>query len=83
MIPTIDPNVRYVGSSWLRGLNVETMKSLTGAVVVQDGDATAMIVILPYETYLAIQQAIKVNMEVGAFERATTRSIREKGDGKR
>lgn len=57
MIPTVDPQVKYVGSSWLRGLNAEAMKALSGAVVVQDGDAEPMVVILPYETYLRIQEA--------------------------
>lgn len=35
------------------------MKALSGAVVVQDGDAEPMVVILPYELYLKIQEAAR------------------------
>lgn len=73
MIPTIDPKVRFVGSSYLRGLNSEQLRQLTGAVVVQDSGDQPLVVIVPYETYLALQQAVRVNMEVRAFEGLMTK----------
>lgn len=56
MIPTIDPKVRYVGTTYLRGLNAETLKSFEGAVVVQDGESEPLVVIVPYATYLKMQE---------------------------
>lgn len=57
MIPTIDPKVRYVGSSHLRGMNIEQLRQLTGAVVVQDSGDQPLVVIVPYQTYLKLQLA--------------------------
>lgn len=55
MIPTIDPQVKYKGTSYLRTLNTETMKAIEGVVVIQDADAEPLIVIVPFDTYLTLQ----------------------------
>ena len=57
MIPRIDPDVRYIGSSKLRELTAIELRALTGAIVVQGANNTPLVVILPYETYLRIQDA--------------------------
>lgn len=51
----IDPRVKFVGSSYLRGLNTEALRALAGALVVQDAEAEPLVVIVPYETYLKLQ----------------------------
>lgn len=49
-----------MGSSYLRTLNLEGLRELTGAVVVQDGEKP-LVVVLPYETYLTVQEAIAMS----------------------
>ena len=61
MIPTIDPQVKYLGTSYLRTLNSETMKAMEGAVVIQDADAEPLVVIVPFATYLRLQVASVTN----------------------
>lgn len=58
MIPTIDPQVKYLGTSYLRTLNSETMKAMEGAVVIQDADAQPLVVIVPYSTYIRMQEEV-------------------------
>lgn len=54
-IPQIDPNVKYRGTSSLRELNAETLRTLEGAIVIQGADLEPLAVIIPYETYLKMQ----------------------------
>lgn len=68
MLPKVDPQVRYVGSSSLRGLTRERLKGLTGAIVVQDNDAEPLVVILPYVTYLAMQSAANLGDDIEEFD---------------
>lgn len=56
MIPRIDPEVKYKGSSYLRTLNVEGLRELTGALVIQDAGSEPLVVIVPYQTYLNMQK---------------------------
>lgn len=58
MIPKIDPDVKYIGSSRLRGLTSRLLRELTGAIVVQSASAEPLAVILPYETYLKMQESL-------------------------
>jgi hypothetical protein len=54
MIPTIDPNVRHVGTSHLRKLNRKALKEFGGAMVVSDEDGP-MVVIVPYRVFISLQ----------------------------
>lgn len=89
MIPHLDPRVKYVGSSWLRGLNMEAMKALSGAYVIQDADAEPVVVILPYQTYLKIQEVARdaefppLSINDAVRNERETRGLRPKGDTKR
>ena len=58
MIPKIDPDVKYMGSSKLRGLTSRLLRELTGAIVVQSAGAEPLAVILPYESYIRLQSAV-------------------------
>lgn len=55
MIPTIDPRVKYVGASHLRKLNSSQLRQLDGVIVVRD-NSEPLAVIVPYQTYLKLQQ---------------------------
>lgn len=92
MIPKIDPDVKYIGSSKLRDLTAAELRALTGAIVVQGAQNTPLAVILPYQTYLKMQESIRIGDAVRAeaaftnqetTSRINSRSLREKGDGKR
>ena len=72
MIPIIDPRVKYVGASYLRKFNSTQLRQLDGVIVVRD-NSEPLAVIVPYETYLVLQQTVRVNMGVGAFERGSER----------
>jgi hypothetical protein len=54
-IPLIDPSVRYVGVSKLRGLNAAKLRDTKETLVFQDNDVP-LAVLLSYENYLGIQQ---------------------------
>lgn len=57
MIPRIDPKVRHVGVSKLREITRETLydlKEKNSLIVLQSG-AEPLAVIVPYETFLLIQ----------------------------
>lgn len=54
-IPVIDPNVRHVGTSYLRTLNSEKLRQLEGAIVVRDNEEP-LAVIVSWETFIALQQ---------------------------
>lgn len=53
-IPTIDPNVRYVGVASLRKLNAELLRAMSETLVIQDSDEP-IAVLVPYKTFLAMQ----------------------------
>lgn len=59
MIPKIDPDVKYIGSSKLRELTAIELRALTGAIVVTGAQNTPLAVILPYQTYLRMQNAVE------------------------
>ena len=58
VIPVIDPNVKYCGVSELRKLNSERLRTLTGALVIQD-NGEPLAVIISYETFLTVQRSIE------------------------
>lgn len=96
MIPRVDPQVKYVGTTYLRSLNSDKLRELSGAVVVQAENSDPLAVILPYETYLKMQQVagiddddfnqqrqeIRSSIERGARQ-VPVRTLRDKGDAKR
>lgn len=55
-IPYIDPDVEWVGTTTFRSFNAETMKDLKRTYVVQVDNKPAAVV-MPYETYMALQKA--------------------------
>lgn len=61
--PYIDPDVRYVGVSKLRQFNADALRVLTGAYVLQDTDDRPLSVLLPYATYVAMQEALVTGAE--------------------
>jgi len=54
-IPIIDPSVKYVGVSKLRGMTSDKLKQTEETLVIQEND-TPLAVLLSYEKYLIIQQ---------------------------
>src|SRR5687767_6590617 len=51
-VPYIDPSVRHVPISYLRRLNLETLRQLTESLVVDGFDEEKpLAVIVPYETF--------------------------------
>ncbi len=54
-IPIIDPSVKHVGVSKLRGMTSAKLRQTEETLVIQDNDAP-LAVLLSYEKYLAIQQ---------------------------
>jgi len=56
-IPIIDPSVKHVGVSKLRGLNAAKLKENDQTLVIQDND-NPLAVLLSYEKYLIIQQQL-------------------------
>ena len=84
MIPKIDPDVKYVGSSKLRDLTAAELRALTGAIVVQGAQNMPLAVILPYETYLKLQGAAEriesaADRIIGLSDQLS-RGPRQKGD---
>jgi hypothetical protein len=56
--PYIDPDVHFVGVSKLRGFTADRLRTLTGAYVFQDANDCPLCVLLPYATYLAMQEQL-------------------------
>lgn len=56
-IPIIDPSVKHVGVSKLRGMTSGKLKQTEETLVIQEHD-TPLAVLLSYEKYLAIQQQL-------------------------
>jgi predicted transcriptional regulator len=60
VVPVIDPNVKHIGVSKLRGLNASNLKekTTTNTYVIQDND-TPLAVLLSYENFLMIQAQMR------------------------
>lgn len=56
--PTIDPSVRHIGVSKLRGLNADKLRETEDTFVIQDND-TPLAVLLTYDKFLAMQEKLK------------------------
>lgn len=54
-IPIIDPSVKHVGVSKLRGLNATKLKESKDTLVIQDNDKP-LAVLLSYDNFLLMQQ---------------------------
>lgn len=58
-IPYIDPTVKHVPVSYLRRMNMQTMRDQSDALVVDGFDGEEpLVVILPFKTFLLIQEAL-------------------------
>jgi hypothetical protein len=55
--PFVDPNVKYVGVSKLRGLNSDKLRETTDTFVIQDNDQP-LAVLLTYDKFLAMQNEL-------------------------
>lgn len=55
-IPNIDPSVKFVGVSKLRGLNATKLKEQTEETLVIQENDIPLSVLLPYKRYLEIKQ---------------------------
>lgn len=53
--PFIDDRVDFRGISFLRTLNLETARELSKVTVIQD-DGERILVVIPYEDYMRIQE---------------------------
>jgi predicted transcriptional regulator len=62
-VPVIDPNVKHIGVSKLRGLNATTLKekTTTNTYVIQEND-TPLAVLLSYENFLVMQEQMRAVM---------------------
>ena len=57
-IPHIDPSVKHVGVSKLRGLNADKLRHTHDTLVIQDNDQP-LAVLLTYDKFLAIQEQLQ------------------------
>lgn len=55
--PYVNPDVRYVGTSWLRRMNASSAFELKYPVVVKRESGEELVVVIPWQTYLVLQQA--------------------------
>jgi PHD/YefM family antitoxin component YafN of YafNO toxin-antitoxin module len=55
--PFVDPSVKYVGVSKLRGLNSDKLRETTDTFVIQDNDQP-LAVLLTYDKFLAMQEEL-------------------------
>jgi predicted transcriptional regulator len=62
-IPVIDPRVKHIGVSKLRGLSADSLKekTTTDTFVIQEND-TPLAVLLSYEKFLIIQEQMQAVM---------------------
>lgn len=62
-IPRIDPSVKHIGVSKLRGLNASKLKDTTETFVIQEND-TPLAVLVSYEKFLIMQEQLEsfINM---------------------
>lgn len=56
-IPIIDPSVKHVGVSKLRGMTSDKLKQTEDTLVIQENDKP-LAVLLSYEKYLVIQRQL-------------------------
>lgn len=56
--PYIDPNVQHRGVSWLRKINLEFLRRMDHAAVLQAESGAPLAVVLPYEIYMRMQNAL-------------------------
>lgn len=56
-IPHIDPTVRHIGVSKLRGLNAEKLRESEDTYVIEEND-TPLAVLLTYDKFLAMQEQL-------------------------
>lgn len=56
--PTIDPSVKHVGVSKLRGLNADKLRENTDTYVIQDNEQP-LAVLLTYDKFLAMQEKLR------------------------
>ncbi len=61
-IPTIDPQVKYVGVSKLRELNAAKLRENAEYTYVLQDNETPVAVLLSYDMYLSIQEQIHNGM---------------------
>ena len=57
-IPRIDPSVKHIGVSKLRGLNASKLKDNAETFVIQENDKP-LAVLLSYEKFLIIQEQLE------------------------
>lgn len=56
-IPVIDPTVKHIGVSKLRGLNADKLRETDDTFVIQEND-TPLAVLLTYDKFLAMQEEL-------------------------
>jgi len=54
-IPFIDKSVQHTGVSYLRTMNANTLRRISGAVVLQDGDEP-LAVLISYKAFMEMQK---------------------------
>jgi hypothetical protein len=61
-IPTINPNVRYRSVAALKKLLLPDLEAALGSpVVIQDSDSEPLAVLVPWGTYLELQESASAN----------------------
>jgi PHD/YefM family antitoxin component YafN of YafNO toxin-antitoxin module len=61
--PHIDPSVKHIGVSRLRGLNADKLRNNQETFVIQDNDRP-LAVLLTYEKFLAMQEKLRAVVNV-------------------
>ena len=54
--PYINPDVRYLGVSCLRKMNQKFLEEMNYPIVLKKSDGTELAVLLPWKTFLSLQQ---------------------------
>lgn len=67
-IPNIDERVKYVGASALRGLNAKTLREIKDVLVIQVDERPAAVVV-PYDLYMRMQEAVWPSSLLPALEK--------------
>lgn len=76
-IPTVDPRVKYRGTSYLRELNADTLRTLEGVVLIQGVDLELLAVIVPIHIYLAMQDVVLDSPPVPMPKREATNGTKK------
>ncbi len=58
-VPYLDPEVRYVGTSFLRSINGRYLERLTGVLVVSNEQRHGLAVLIPYDSYIEMQRTLE------------------------